>query len=103
MNEEKIDSFLNSYDFMRLGQAISRGDQNVAMMILTHLQKAAEEADLMGLFDMNFKGLRGCILGRDMRQAQDILAVVTAKRVDAINKRVAAREKEGTETWESGT
>ena len=81
INEEKLDSFLNSYDFMRLGQAISQDNQNMAMMIVTHLQQAASEAGVSDAFDMNLKSIRQCIIGHDVKQAQDILAVVTAKRV----------------------
>ncbi len=73
--------FLDSFDFMRLGQAITQRNQNMAMMILAHLQQAAKDAGLAEEFDSNFKGIRGCILGGDIQQAQDILAIVTAKRV----------------------
>lgn len=72
---------------MRLGQAMQQGSENMAMMIVTHLQQAAAEAGVTDDFDMNLKGLRQCIIGRDIKQAQDILAVVTAKRVKMINDR----------------
>lgn len=97
MSEDIIKAFLDSYDFMRLGQAISHRDQSTAMMIVTHLQKAAEEADLTDLFDQNLRSLRQCIIGGDVKQAQDILAVVTAKRVKLISdrKRAADRAEDG--------
>ena len=85
--EEKLKDFLNSYDFMRLGQAIAQGNQNMAMMIVSHLQQAAQEAGVAEQFGMNLQGIRQCVIGRDMKQAQDILAVVTAKRVKLINDR----------------
>lgn len=93
MSEDIIKAFLDSYDFMRLGQAISHRDQSTAMMIVTHLQKAAEEADLTGLFDQNLRSLRQCIIGGDVKQAQDILAVVTAKRVKLISERQRSEEQ----------
>lgn len=87
MNEDKIEEFLNSYDFMRLGQVLSCNDQNMAMMIITKLQNGAANAGLTDIFAMNLQGIRQCIIGNDMRQALDILAVVTAKRVKMLEER----------------
>lgn len=82
-----IDEFLNSYDFMRLGQALVQNNQNMAMMILTHLQRAAEDAGLNDMFGQNLQGIRQCVIGGEYKQAEDILAVVTAKRVKMIEER----------------
>lgn len=79
--------FVDSYDFMRLGQSISHGDWNAAMMIVTRMQREAHDEGLSEIFDFNLSGLRGCILSRDKVQAQDILAVITAKRVKLIRDR----------------
>lgn len=86
MDNDKLAEFLDSYDFMRLGQAIDQKNQYMAMMLVTNLQKAAENVGAADVFDMNFKGIRQCIIGGDVKQAQDILAVVTAKRVKMISE-----------------
>lgn len=86
MDREKTEAFLNSYDFMRLGQALTQRNQNMAMMIVTHLQQAAEEAGLTDIFGMNLKGIRQCVIGNEMKQALDILTVVTAKRVKLLEE-----------------
>lgn len=84
-----IDEFLNSYDFMRLGQALVQNNQNMAMMIVTHLQRAAEEAGLIEMFGQNLQRIRQCVIGGEYKQAEDILAMVTAKRVKMIEERKA--------------
>lgn len=86
MENDKMQAFLDSFDFMRLGQAITHNNQNAAMMILSNLQSAAEEAGAAELFATEFKNLRGCILCGEVQNAQDILAVVTAKRVRLLQK-----------------
>lgn len=83
--DERLNTFLNSHDFMRLGQAITQGNQNMAMMMVSRLQQEAQEAGVTEEFGMNLQGIRQCVIGCDMKQAQDILAVVTAKRVRLIN------------------
>lgn len=83
--DDKVVAFYKSKDFLMLGQAIGHKNWQSAMMCLTRLQNRAKEAEITE-FDLNFKGIRQCIIAKDVYQAQNILALVVAKRVQFLNK-----------------
>lgn len=83
--DELVENFVNSHDFMKLGQAITHKNWQVAMMSVTRLQKAAEAAGLTQ-FDRNFKGIRQCIIAHDGKQGLDILTQAVAKRVQLMQQ-----------------
>ncbi len=71
--------FLKSYDFMKLGQAVSHHNWQAAAMTVQRMQKRVRELEL-DAFERQFTGIRQCILQKQERQAKDILALVMAKR-----------------------
>jgi hypothetical protein len=71
--------FLKSYDFMKLGQAVSHHNWQAAAMTVQRMQKRVRELEL-NAFERQFTGIRQCILQKQERQAKDILALVMAKR-----------------------
>ena len=81
--KEQID-FLKSLDFMRLGQAVNRGQWQSAAMTIRRLDMKAKEVG-MDDFDRNFTGIRQCINRKDMQEAKQILAVVVNKRARHLN------------------
>ena len=87
--KEQID-FLKSLDFMKLGQAINRGQWQSAAMTIRRMDLKVKETGLEE-FDRNFTGIRQCINRRDMQEAKQILAVVINKRARHLN----AMGKEG--------
>mgnify|MGYP003307713518 CR=1 FL=1 len=76
--------FLKSLDFMRLGQAINRGQWQSAAMTIRRLDMKAKEAG-MNDFERNFTGIRQCINRKDVNEAKQILAVVINKRAKYLN------------------
>ena len=81
--KEQID-FLKSLDFMRLGQAVNRGQWQSAAMTIRRLDMKAKEVG-MDDFERNFTGIRQCINRKDMQEAKQILAVVVNKRARHLN------------------
>ena len=81
--KEQIE-FLKSLDFMKLGQAINRGQWQAAAMTIRRLDGKAKETGLHD-FERNFTGIRQCINRKDTNEAKQILAVVINKRAKHLN------------------
>ena len=82
-SKEQID-FFKSLDFMKLGQAINRGQWQAAAMIIRRLDMRAKEVEITE-FEKNFTGIRQCINRRDGNEAKQILAIVINKRARHLN------------------
>lgn len=78
--EEKLKLFLNSYDFMRLGQSVNSGRFESAAMCI---RRMSMEADKLGLecFQRQFTGLRQNIARKDIQEVKNILSLVIVKRI----------------------
>lgn len=83
-NKEEQLSFLRSYDFMKLGQAINHQNWQAAAMTAQRMQKQAKELGL-DTFDRQLTNIRQCMLHKQEKQVKDILAVMTAKRAQMLN------------------
>ena len=86
MNEEQI-AFLKGYDFMRLGQAIAHGQWQSAAMAVRRMEMKAKELE-MGEFARSLGNLRLIIMRKEEVQAKQILSMITAKRVQLLNRYV---------------
>ena len=82
--KEQIE-FLKSLDFMKLGQAINRGQWQAAAMTIRRLDMKAKEVE-MKEFERNFTGIRQCINRKDGNEAKQILSVVVNKRANYLNR-----------------
>lgn len=84
VDENEITEFLRSYDFMKLGQAVSHKNWQIAVMTAQRMQK---EAARLGLdsFARQLTGIRQCAMQKQEKQAKDILALVIAKRAQMLN------------------
>ena len=82
-SKEQIE-FLKSLDFMKLGQAINRGQWQAAAMTIRRLDMKAKEVEIAE-FEKNFTGIRQCINRRDGKEAKQILAIVINKRARHLN------------------
>ena len=51
MEDEKKEAFLASMDFMRLGQALSQKNRDMAMMLITRMQGGLQRPDLTVLLE----------------------------------------------------
>ena len=73
-------TFLESYEFMKLGQAVNRGQWDSAMMTLRRMEQKVKKLEIRE-FEQPMKGLRLAVSGRNVLQAKQILAMLVAKRV----------------------
>ena len=83
--KEEIQQFLESYDFLQLGQAINRGNWRAASMIIQRIQKKAENLELEE-FVKAFANIRQCILHQKSEQAKNALARITVMRIQERKK-----------------
>ena len=72
--------FLESYEFMKLGQAVNRGQWDSAMMTLRRMEQKVKKLEIRE-FEQSMKGLRLAVSGRNVLQAKQILAMLVDKRV----------------------
>lgn len=77
------EEFIKGKDFLKLGQAISHENWQVAGMTAQRMQKNAKEAGISD-FDRQLIMLKQCIMGRKKTEAQNILSVMVAKRVSML-------------------
>ena len=77
--------FINSLDFMKLGQAINHEQWQSAAMIVRRMDSKAKEVGMNG-FERQFTGIRQCINRRDKAQAKQVLSIVVNKRVQLIKQ-----------------
>lgn len=77
---EKLKCFITGYDFMRLGQAVNRGQWESAHMTLRRMNQMSQELGLNCMMKW-YGGLREALSGRDIVSAKQILAQMTQKRL----------------------
>ena len=77
--------FINSLDFMKLGQAIDHEQWQAAAMIVRRMDMQAKQAGLTG-FDRQFTGIRQCINRKEKAQAKQVLSIVISKRVQMMKQ-----------------
>ena len=78
--EQDVKQFIKGYDFLRLGQTISHHQWQAAAMTIRRMEMQAKKPELE-TFARQFAGIRQAIMRKDEREAKQILALVTAKRV----------------------
>jgi len=81
----KQKAFIQSLDFMRLGQAINRSQWQSAAMTLQRMRRNAKQAGITE-FDRQFMGIGQCINRKNGQEAKQVLALIVAKRVKMINE-----------------
>lgn len=83
MEDKKIE-FYKSLDFMKLGQAINRGNWQVAAMTARRMEMNAKNAEITE-FNQQLLGVKQCINRKDAIGAKQILAIMVAKRAKVLN------------------
>ena len=78
-------AFLNSFDFMRLGQAISSNNTQIAVMAARGLEAASREAELPD-FERLLSSIRLAMISGNNVEALDIMTQLTARRVKLLNE-----------------
>lgn len=82
--EEELKGFLNGTDFLKLGQAINRGQWESAMMCVRRMQQKAQHLGLAGL-ERPLMGIRQTIVHKNATEAKQLMAILTQKRVQLRN------------------
>lgn len=82
---EKVLTFLKGYDFMRVGQAISRHQWQAATMTLQRMTKQVRELGLETL-ERPLASLGQAVRYQKEQEAKQILAGVVARRVSLLQK-----------------
>ena len=95
-SEEEILHFLESYDFLQLGQAINRANWRAAAMTTQRMQKKAESLELEE-FSNAFTQIRQCILHQKGEQAKNALARITVMRIQ--ERKLWKKDKKLWEKW----
>lgn len=90
--EQDVIQFIKGYDFMRLGQAISHQQWQAAAMTIRRMEIQAKKPELAG-FARQFAGIRMAIMRKDEREAKEILAQVTARRVRMLKEIQSSERK----------
>lgn len=83
MEDKKIE-FYKSLDFMKLGQAINRGNWQVAAMTARRMEMNAKNAEIIE-FNQQLLGVKQCINRKDAIGAKQVLALMVAKRAKFLN------------------
>lgn len=71
--------FLKSYDFMRFGQAVNRGQWEAAYMTLRRMEQRS--AELGFHWGRSMTGLKHAVRQKNAQEAKQILTTMIAKRV----------------------
>jgi hypothetical protein len=79
--------FIKSYDFMRLGQAINHESWAAAGMAAQRMRMKAEELELAD-FSRLLQNLKLAVARREKKSCLDILAQITAKRVQLLKNQL---------------
>lgn len=82
--------YINSLDFMKLGQAINHEQWQAAAMIVRRMDMKAKEVEIDG-FERQYTGIRQYINRKDKVQAKQVLSIVINKRVQ-IMKQMKAQQ-----------
>ena len=81
---EDVRSFIRSYEFMQLGQAINRKQWQAAGMKIQKMSAKAKKLGMTG-WENQFMGMKQNIARKNDQEALQILALMTTKRVKLLN------------------
>lgn len=82
LNEVK--TFIHSYEFMQLGQAVNRKQWQAAGMKIQKMSAKAKRLGMIG-WENQFTGMKQNIARKNDREALQILSLMTTKRVKILN------------------
>lgn len=77
---EDVRSFLHSYEFMQLGQAVNRKQWQAAGMKIQKMSAKAKKMGMIG-WEHQFTGIKQNIARKNEKEALQIVSLITNKRV----------------------
>lgn len=82
---KEIEDFIKSFDFMRLGQAISNERWQSAAMIIQRMDRTAKSCGINN-FEKQFTALRISINRKNVTDCKSILSGIINKRVQILKE-----------------
>ena len=79
-----VKTFIHSYEFMQLGQAVNRKQWQAAGMKIQKMSAKAKKLGMTG-WENQFMGMKQNIARKNDQEALQILALMTTKRVKLLN------------------
>lgn len=83
--QKELEAFLHSYDFMRIGQAVTKEQWPSAMMTLRRMEQVTRRLGLDGM-TRQCGQLRAALNERSKERAKNALALLTQKRVQLLRQ-----------------
>ena len=81
---EDVKTFIHSYEFMQLGQAVNRKQWQAAGMKIQKMSAKAKKLGMTG-WENQFTGMKQNIARKNDREALQILSLMINKRVKLLN------------------
>ena len=81
---DEVKAFMHSYEFMQLGQAVNRKQWQAAGMKIQKMSAKAKKLGMTG-WSNQFTGMKQNIARKNEKEALQILALMTTKRVKLLN------------------
>ena len=79
-----VTTFIHSYEFMQLGQAVNRKQWQAAGMKIQKMSAKAKKLGMTG-WENQFTGMKQNIARKNDREVLQILSLITTKRVKILN------------------
>lgn len=87
---KELEQFVRGQDFLRLGQAVTRGQWSAAMMTMRRIGQTMERLKMQSMKKF-LPQLQNTFARKNTAQAKNVLALLTQKRVQII--RILAEEQ----------
>ena len=81
---QDVKTFIHSYEFMQLGQAVNRKQWQAAGMKIQKMSAKAKKLGMVG-WENQFTGMKQNIARKNDREALQILSLMITKRVKLLN------------------
>lgn len=81
---QDVKTFIHSYEFMQLGQAVNRKQWQAAGIKIQKMSAKAKKLGMVG-WENQFTGMKQNIARKNDREALQILSLMTTKRVKLLN------------------
>lgn len=81
----ELEQFLKSNEFLKLGQAINRGNWKIAALTVRRMESRAKELGLTAM-ERPLLGVRQAVNHKNSAEAKQALANIVAKRVQMLNQ-----------------
>lgn len=89
---QELEQFVRGQEFLRLGQAVTRGQQAASMMVMRRIGQTMEQLKMQSMKKF-LPQLQNAFARKNPAQAKNVLALLTQRRVQII--RILSEEQNG--------